>query len=72
MGPKDFRSKDVVELYNAAADISALPGTLGPTGALDETSEDARNTTEMAATLIATAAGRGRRPTIHDSLCQGI
>jgi hypothetical protein len=72
MGPQDFRNKDVVELYNAAADISALPGTLGPTGSLDETSEDARNTTEMAATLIATAVGRGRRPTIHDSLWQGI
>jgi hypothetical protein len=71
MGPEDFRGKDVVELYNAAADISALPGMLGSTGT-DETSEDARNTTEMAATLIATAVRRGtRRPTIHDSLWQG-
>jgi hypothetical protein len=67
MGPEDFRTKDTTELYNAAADIAAIPGMLGVNRSLDE---DARNTTEMAATLIATAVGNGRR-SIHDSMWQG-
>jgi hypothetical protein len=52
MGPDDLRKKDLTELYGAAADIAAIPGMLGTNRSLDE---DARNNTEMAATLIATA-----------------
>jgi hypothetical protein len=69
LGPKDWRSKDTVELYNAAVDITALPGMLGSQHALSETSEDASNTTKMAATIIASAmGGRSRHTQIHDSL----
>jgi hypothetical protein len=68
MGPDDLRKKDMAELYGAAADIAAIPGMLGTNRSLDE---DARNTTEMAATLIATAVGHRQRGAIHDSMWQG-
>jgi hypothetical protein len=68
MEPEDFRPKDTTKLYSAAADIVAIPGMLGANCSLDE---NAQNTTEMAATLIATAVGHGRRATIHDSMWQG-
>jgi hypothetical protein len=68
VGPPDLRSKDSMELFNAAADVTSLPGMLGSSTSMEDTSEDARNTTEMAATLVATAMGR--TPRIHDSLWQ--
>jgi hypothetical protein len=67
-GPEDFRTKDTTKLYSAAANIAAIPGMLGANRLLEE---DARNTTKMAATLIATAVGHGRWATIHDSMWQG-
>jgi hypothetical protein len=58
-----------MEPFNAAADVTSLPGMLGSsTSMVEETSEDARNTTEMAATLVATAMGR--TPRIDDYLWQ--
>jgi hypothetical protein len=72
-GPPDSRRKDVGELYNTAVDITALPGMLGSNRGMEETSEDARNTTEMAATLIASVVGRSQRSSsIHDSMWQSI
>ena len=68
VGPPDMRTKDVTELFNAATDITSIPGMLGSNISLEETSEDVRNTTEMAATLVASAMGR--TPRIHDSLWQ--
>jgi hypothetical protein len=68
VGPPDMRTKDVTELFNAATDITSIPGMLGSNLSLEETSDDVRNTTEMAATLVATAMGR--TPRIHDSLWQ--
>jgi hypothetical protein len=71
IGPKDLRKKDCVELYYAAVDITALPGMLGSNRNLDDTLEDARNSNEMAATLIASAVGRGKHSgSVHDSLWQ--
>jgi hypothetical protein len=65
-GPPNLRSKDIVELFGAATDVTSMPGMLGSSLSLEETSEDVRNTTEMAATLVATAMGK--TPRIHDSL----
>jgi hypothetical protein len=54
------------QLFNAATNITSIPGMLGANLSLEETSEDVRNTTEMAATLIATAMGK--TPRMHDSM----
>jgi hypothetical protein len=67
-GPPDMRSKDSAELWNAAVDVTALPGmfiNIGSGGG-DNIDEEAQRTTEMAATLIATVIGK--RAQIHDSL----
>jgi hypothetical protein len=73
IGPKDSRRKDVGELYNTAVDITALPGMLGSNRGMEETSEDARNTTEMMATLIASVVGQNQQSSsIHNSLWQSI
>jgi hypothetical protein len=69
-GPPDLRTKDVSELFNAATDITSIPGMLGANLSLEETSEDVRNTTEMAATLVATAMGK--TPRMHDSMWSSI
>jgi hypothetical protein len=68
--PPDLRTKDVPDIFNAATDVTSLPGMLGASQMLEETSEDVRNTTEMAATLMATVVGRPTR--IHDSLWQTV
>jgi hypothetical protein len=68
VGPPDMQTKDVTELFNAATDITSIPGMLGSNLSLEEASDNVRNTTEMAATLVATA--KGRTPRIHDSLWQ--
>jgi hypothetical protein len=67
-GPPDMRSKDSAELWNAAVDVTALPGmfiNIGSGGG-DNIDDEAQRTTEMAATLIATVIGK--RAQIHDSL----
>jgi hypothetical protein len=68
VGPPDMRTKDVTELFNAATDVTSIPGMLGSNLSLEETSGDIRNTTGMAATLVATAMGITHQ--IHDSLWQ--
>jgi hypothetical protein len=67
-GPLDMRSKDSGELWNAAVDVTALPGmfmNIGSSGG-GELYDEAQRTTEMAATLISTVIGK--RAQIHDSL----
>jgi uncharacterized membrane protein YgcG len=66
-GPPEMRSKDSSELWNAAVDVTALPGmfiSIGSGGG--DIDDEAQRTTEMAATLIATVIGK--RAQIHDSL----
>jgi len=65
-GPPDMRSKDSAELWNAAVDVTALPGMFINVGSGGDYDDDAQRTTEMAATLIATVVGK--RAQIHDSL----
>jgi hypothetical protein len=66
-GPLDMRSKDSGELWNAAVDVTALPGMFTNIGSGGGDSYDeAQRTTEMAATLISTVIGK--RAQIHDSL----
>jgi hypothetical protein len=73
MGRQDFYSKDVMEIYNAAVNITAQRGMLGSSQGFKETSKDAINTTKMAATLIATAVGcRRQSSSIHDSMWQSV
>jgi hypothetical protein len=70
-GPLDMRSKDSGELWNAAVDVTALPGmfmNIGSGGG--ELYDEAQRTTEMAATLISTVIGK--RAQIHDSLWKTI
>jgi hypothetical protein len=54
-----------MELFNAAANISAIPGMLLSNG-YQHSYDDAQSTTKMVATLLATAVGR--RAQIHDSM----
>jgi hypothetical protein len=68
--PLDLRAKDMSDIFNAAMDVTFLPGMLGTSQMLEETLEDVRNMTEMAATLMATVVGRPTR--IHDSLWQTV
>jgi hypothetical protein len=71
MGPHDLRKKDSMELYNAAVDKMALQGMLGSTRGSEEMSEDASNSHEMAATLIASTVGQGKQSSsVHGSLWQ--
>jgi hypothetical protein len=65
MAPEDLRRKDSAELFTAAADISAIPGML-MSASYQHSYDDAQNTTEMAATLLATAVGG--KAHIHDSM----
>jgi hypothetical protein len=66
-GPLDMRSKDSGELWNAAVDVTALPGMFTNIGGGGGDSYDeAQRTTEMAATLLSTVIGK--RAQIHDSL----
>jgi hypothetical protein len=44
VGPPDMRAKDVTELFNAATDITSIPGMLGSNLSLEETSDGVRNT----------------------------
>jgi hypothetical protein len=55
VGPLDLWTKDSKEHFKAAADVTSLTGMLRSSTSMDKTSEDARNTTEMVATLVATA-----------------
>ena len=54
-----------MELFNAAATISAIPGMLLSNG-YQHSYDNAQSTTKMAATLLATAVGG--RAQIHDSM----
>lgn len=65
LGPEDMRRRDTDELYNAAMDVTSLPGMFGSVGGV-QFSDDMQGATEMAATLLSTAIGR--KAQIHDSL----
>jgi hypothetical protein len=69
-GPEDMWTRDSGELYNAAVDVTSLPGmfSVGSNGSSggDDLYDEAQRTTEMAATLLSTAIGR--KAQIHDSL----
>lgn len=65
LGPEDMRQRDAEELYNAAMDVTSLPGMCSLVGSV-HLSEDMQGATEMAATLLSTAIGK--RAQIHDSL----
>jgi hypothetical protein len=73
IGPRDFMRKEIMEIYNVTVNIMALPGMLGSSQGFKETSEYARNTTKMVATLITSAVSQGRSSSsIHDSMWQFI
>jgi hypothetical protein len=67
IGPEGLSAKDADQLYNLAVDVASLPGMYisRQDNNVDEDAEATR-TTQMAATLLATAINK--RAQIHDSL----
>ena len=70
VGPKDLSSKDAADLFDCAADITAINGKSASHGKLDVGGDDDEHqrSTEMAASLLSTALGK--RATYTDSLWQ--
>jgi hypothetical protein len=67
IGPEGMSTKDADQLYNLAVDVASLPGMYiaRNDSNMDEDAEATR-TTQMAATLLATAINK--REQVHDSL----
>jgi hypothetical protein len=63
-GPPDMRTRDADELFNAAVDVTSLPGMFSGGGSAQN--DEVERTTQMAASLLSTAIGK--KAQIHDSL----